>query len=166
MRRATTVLVAGSWDAAQAADSVLLGYDDRFRRRLRIEGRSGTVLLLDLPEARHLRDGDGLRLDDGALILVTAAPEPLTEVRAEPALLMRLAWHIGNRHLPAMLAPDRILIRRDHVIAAMLRGLGGEVRDIDGPFDPEGGAYSARAPQHDHGHSHDHGHHHHGHSHD
>ena len=140
--RATGVLPAGGWETAEARDVVVVEFDERFRRRRRYVASGGTAFLLDLPQARVLRDGDGLLLDDGAVIAVRAAPEPLLEVTAaSPALLLRLAWHLGNRHLPARLDDGRILIRDDHVIAAMLRGLGATLRAVSAPFDPEGGAY-------------------------
>ena len=167
--RATQVLRAGGWVERTARDTVLLGFDDRFRRRKRYEGQKGLAFLLDLEEATVLRDGDGLLLaDTGGVILVRAAPEPLVEVTAEtPEKLVRLAWHLGNRHLPTEIQADRLLIRDDHVIVAMLQGLGAALRRIDAPFNPEGGAYGEhnRSPghHHDHHHGHDHGdgHHHH-----
>jgi len=114
---------------------------------------SGEPFLLDLPHAEILQAGDGLALSDGTWIEVQAAPEPLLEVRAAtPALLMRLAWHLGNRHLPTAIEADRLLIRDDHVIAQMLEGLGATVRKIAAPFTPEGGAYSSG---HHHHHPHD-----------
>ena len=103
---------------------------------------TGRDILLDLPHARHLRDGDGLVLDDGAVIRVVALPERLLAITApDPHRLLRLAWHLGNRHLPTALGPDRLLIRDDPVIAAMIRGLGGDARPVEAPFDPETGAY-------------------------
>jgi urease accessory protein len=103
---------------------------------------SGDDLLLDLPEAVALGDGDGLRLEDGNWVTVMAAPESLLEAIPDSQYhLVRLAWHIGNRHLQAELLSDRIRIRPDHVIAEMLRGLGAEVREVSAPFQPEGGAY-------------------------
>ena len=129
-------------------------------------GTGGLAFLLDLPKAIALRQGDGLVLDDGRIVAVQAAPEPLLEVRtADPHHLLRLAWHLGNRHLPAQIEAERILIRPDHVIADMLRGLGAEVRQVSEPFDPEGGAYSGDGHSgHDHSHhthsGHDHSHHH------
>lgn len=141
--RATEVLAAGHWDASQAGDRIRLDYDARHRRRFRYQAEGGTEFLLDLARVRVLQDGDGLRLDDGRLIAVQAAAETLTEVRAaDPAALLRLAWHIGNRHLPAQLDGERILIREDHVITAMLRGLGAELRTVQLPFAPESGAYA------------------------
>jgi urease accessory protein len=148
-----------------AADSVVLDYDDRHRRRLAMTGTRGTGFLLDLPEAAELRNGDALVLDDGRLIEVVAAPEPLLEIRcADPLHLARVAWHLGNRHLPTQLLPKALRIRRDHVIADMAVQLGAKVIEIEAPFDPEGGAYAAPAEQHQHD-RHDHQHHDHHHSH-
>jgi len=146
---------AGRWPETRAAGSVTLVYDDRHRRRLRLETDGGEAFLLDLPKALALDDGDGLQLDDGRWIAVRAAAESLIEVTAEPALLTRLAWHLGNRHLPARIEPHRILIRRDHVIADMLSKLGATLRFIEAPFTPERGAYDEG-----HRHSHEHTHHH------
>jgi len=170
MLRATRVLPAGTWSGGTgnlgAADTVVLDYDGRHRRRLAMEGMGGLGFLLDLDVAVSLRDGDGLALEDGRLVGVVAAPEPLAEIVASsPAELLRLAWHLGNRHLPAELGGGRIRIRRDHVIEEMVAGLGGSVTHIDAPFDPEGGAYQGgghqpQAHAHDHGHHHDHAEHH------
>jgi urease accessory protein len=143
MQRIGQALNAGTWPGPPE-DRVVLDYDGRYRRRVVLTAESGAQYLLDLPEARHLRDGDGLVLESGDLVCVVAAPEPLLEVRAaSPEALLRLAWHIGNRHLAAMLEEDRILIRRDHVIAHMLEHQGAKVREVVAPFDPEGGAYVA-----------------------
>jgi len=138
-------------------DRVVLDYDGRHRRRIVLTGTSGALYLLDLPEATHLRDGDGLETASG-VVAVVAKPEPLIEVRAaSPEALIRLAWHIGNRHLAAAIQADRILIRRDHVIAHMLEHQGARVREVEEAFDPEGGAYQ------DHGHDHGPADHHHDH---
>lgn len=155
MQRAARAERAGRWPEAQAAGTVTLAYDDRHRRRIRLETDAGEEFLLDLAKALALDDGDGLQLDDGRWIAVHAAPEALIEVTAEPTLLTRLAWHLGNRHLPARIEPHRILIRRDHVIADMLSKLGATLRFIEAPFAPERGAYDEG-----HGHSHEHAHHH------
>ncbi len=147
----TRILPAGAW-TGDPADTVTLDYDGRHRRRIVMTGGSGAAYLLDLSEATHLRDGDGLVLPDGGVVRVSAQPEPLLEITAHGAAqLIRLAWHIGNRHLAAQVLADRILIRRDHVIAHMLEHQGAHVREVMAPFDPEGGAY------HDHG-GHDHAH--------
>ncbi len=153
MLRATSIRPFGAFDATDT-ETVTLDREGRHRRRIALTGDGGTRFLLDLPEAAKLKDGDGLALQDGRIVVVRSAPEPLMAVTADgPLHLMRLAWHIGNRHLPAMIEADRILIRRDHVIAEMIRGLGGTVREIEAPFEPEGGAYG-----HQHGHHAGHGH--------
>ena len=145
MNRIAEVLPAGRW-TGEPADLVVLDYDGRHRRRILMIGVSGHEYLLDLAEARHLRDGDGLKLEGGEVVQVVARPEPLLEVRADSqAALVRLAWHIGNRHLAAAVFADHILIRRDHVIAHMLEHLGAQVRQVEAPFDPEGGAYDDHA---------------------
>jgi urease accessory protein len=157
MLRAIQVLKAGSWQAAPV-DRITLSYDERHRRRLRFVAEAGTEFLLDLPRTTVLRSGDGLRLEDGRVILVAAAEEPLLEVTAaDPEQLARLAWHIGNRHLPAQIATGRILLREDSVIEDMLRGLGATVRHVAEPFTPEPGAYDNShsmvfAAGHGHGH--------------
>jgi urease accessory protein len=176
MIRATQVRPQHRW-SEPAADTVVLDFDDRHRRRMAMTGTRGLEFLLDLENAVALRGGDALVLDDGRLIEVVAAPEPLIEIRgADPHHLIRVAWHLGNRHLPTQIMPKGLRIRRDHVIEAMVRGLGARVIEIEAPFDPEGGAYAggshAHAPDSDphdhavHAHlSHDHGEHHHGHHH-
>ncbi|MGE5201302.1 MAG: urease accessory protein UreE [Acidobacteriota bacterium] len=154
MRTATRAERAGHWPRNDAAGAVTLAYDERHRRRLRLTTDAGEAFLLDLPRAAVLEAGDGLALDDGRWIEVRAAPEALVEVTAEDAgLLGRLAWHLGNRHLPARIEPGRILIRADHVICDMLRGLGARLRSVNEPFTPERGAYETAAP---HGHHHEH----------
>lgn len=151
--RATRVTAAGSW--SHADDVVVLDFDDRFRRRLMMTCVSGMRFLLDLSEARALRGGEALCLDDGRLIEVVAAAEPLIEVRtANSSALARLCWHLGNRHLPVQFVGQRLRLRRDHVIEDMIRGIGGTVRFIEAPFDPEGGAYGSPASAHNHTHTH------------
>jgi urease accessory protein len=165
--RATSIKAAGTWSGG-TADSVVLDYDDRHRRRVSMKGTRGLSFLLDLPDAAALRSGDALALEDGRLVEVVAAPEPLLEIRCtDPLHLTRVAWHLGNRHVPTQLLTKSLRIRRDHVLEAMLRGLGARVIEIEAPFDPEGGAY-AFTPGHDNHHSgHHHGHsHHHEHDHE
>jgi urease accessory protein len=156
--RATSIKAATTWSGG-TADSVVLDYDDRHRRRVTMKGTKGLAFLLDLPAATSLRSGDALVLEDGRLVEVVAAPEPLLEIRCnDPLHLARVAWHLGNRHVPTQLLPKTIRIRRDHVLEEMLRGLGARTSEIEAPFDPEGGAYAA-APGHDHHDGHDHHHH-------
>jgi len=172
MLKATRVVSSGTWPAAERKATVTLAHHDRHRRRIRLTADDGSAFLLDLAEATVLRHGDGLQLENGGgYIEVKAAPEPLVEVRAPmPELLARLAWHLGNRHLPAEIHADRILIRDDHVIVAMLKGLGAAVQAVEAPFDPEGGAYGQHNhdPSHAYGlgshYGHDHGHDHGGHA--
>ncbi|HRE20688.1 MAG TPA: urease accessory protein UreE [Rhabdaerophilum sp.] len=164
MIRAIEVIAKGDW-AGDAADSVVLEFDDRHRRRITLRAVGGMEFLLDLPEAVALRTGDAVKLEDGRLVEVIGAPEPLSEISAEGAdHLLQLAWHLGNRHLPVQIARGRLRIRRDHVIEEMVAGLGGKVRSIEAAFDPEGGAY-LKAHRHTHGHDHDHHHGHGGHAH-
>jgi len=163
MIRANFISARGAWQATPA-DTVVLDFEERHRRRVTMTGVKGLTFLLDLPEAIVLRHGDALVLEDGRLVEVVAAPEPLAEIRiAEPRDLARMAWHLGNRHLPVQILANRIRIRRDEVIEDMARQLGGKVAQIEGPFEPEGGAY-AQEPEAAHGHAH-HGHDHHGHDH-
>ncbi len=168
MLRAEKVIPAGRWSGAPA-DTVLLDFDERYRRRVTMTGVGGLEFLLDLPEATMLRGGDGLRLEDGRTVEVVAEPEPLAEIRAaDPLALARLAWHLGNRHLPTEILPKGLRIRRDPVIEAMAGGLGARVIALEAPFNPEGGAYVKASTgdsqghdhDHDHGHGHDHDHHH------
>ena len=176
MIRATQVRSQHRW-SEPPADTVVLDFDDRHRRRMAMTGTRGLEFLLDLENATVLRGGDALVLDDDRLIEVVAAPESLAEIRgADPQHLVRIAWHLGNRHLPTQITARGLRIRRDHVIEAMVKGLGARVIEIEAPFDPEGGAYAdgghAHAPEsqphdhtaHDHSHdhaAHDHDHHHH-----
>jgi urease accessory protein len=155
MRRAITVHPRGHWPESETADVVTLAYLDRHRRRIRLVADSAETFLLDLARAHHLGDGDGLELDSGGYVRVRAAPEPVLEIEApDRATLLRIAWHLGNRHLPLQVAGERLRIRADHVIAEMVAGLGGRLTPLDAPFDPEIGAYAD--PQH---HQHDDHHH-------
>ena len=148
----------GYWPEEQAVGALTLDFDGRHRRRMRLTTDLGEEVLLDLPKAVAMADGDALQLDDGRLLKVRAAAEPIVEVRhKEPDQLIRLAWHLGNRHLPTEIRDQILCIRPDPVIEAMLHGLGAELVKVRAPFQPEGGAYGG------HGHHHDHediGHHH------
>jgi urease accessory protein len=172
MKRATKVEHAGHWPIEDAVGRVTLTYDDRHRRRLRLRTEAGMDVLLALERAALLRDGDGLQLEDGGWVAVAAAPEDVVDVRGEtPRATARLAWHLGNRHLPVQILDDgTIRFRYDHVIEEMVIGLGGAVERKPAPFTPEGGAYGdGTGGGHHHGHGHELGHDHdhaHGHSHD
>jgi len=154
MRRATAVMSAGSWPADAAVGEVTLAFDQRHRRRIRMTDDAGAPFLLDLARAVVLANGDGLALDGDGFIRVRAAAEPVADVRAATAAeTARLAWHIGNRHTPVQVLADGTLrIRDDHVLAAMLEGLGAFVTRRLAPFAPESGAYAGDGQGHDHGH--------------
>lgn len=158
----TRVLPVNTWDATTSTDTILIEFDRRYRRRIVLQTATARDVLLDLPQAVCLRHGDGLLLDDGGIVLVQARAEPLLDIHAhDAAALVRIAWHLGNRHLPVQLLGAHLRIRRDHVIADMVRTLGGHVAEIEAPFDPEAGAY-AGGHSHSHddedGHAHPHGH--------
>lgn len=156
--RADEILPAGSWDAAQEIDQVLIDHDRRFRRRILLTTLSGADVLIDLPQAVRLRDGDGLAVA-GGVVRVRAAPEALMEIHAHhEGELIRIVWHLGNRHLPVQLLGHRIRIRADHVIEEMVRRLGGHVRLMRAPFDPEAGAYAGSLPHQHHHEDDDHQH--------
>lgn len=151
--RAFEVVAAGGWDPVQQVDRVLIDFDRRHRRRFVLTTEGGAELVLDLPHAVRLRDGDGLRLEDGGYVRVESSPEALLEIHAhDNAALVRIAWHLGNRHLPVQLLGERIRIRADHVIADMVEGLGGHWEAVDAPFDPEPGAYAGGPQAHHHHH--------------
>jgi urease accessory protein len=154
--RAVAALPAGTWNTADAVDSVALDHDHRHRRRIALRTEAGTEFLLDLPQAAQLRDGDGLKLDEGGVVWVCAKPEPVLDIAAPDAVaLLRIAWHLGNRHLPVQVLDRHLRIRPDHVIADLVRHLRGAIEALDAPFDPEAGAYAGG-----HRHDDDPGHHH------
>jgi urease accessory protein len=166
MLRATEIVARGTWTGSPAG-VVRLDYDKRTRRRMALTATGGLSFLLDLAKTPVLGAGDGIRLEDGRIVAVEAAPERLLEIAcADAHALARIAWHLGNRHLAAELDNRAIYIREDHVIAEMVLGLGAAVRTVERPFNPEGGAYGHGAV---HGHHHkdheDHHHHGDGHSH-
>ena len=132
-----------------AADTVTLDYEARFLRRKRLVSDGGEPFLVELAETQSLSQGEGFRLDDGRIIAVMAAAEPLLAVRH--GNLARIAWHVGNRHTPCQIVDDHILIREDTVLQAMLEKLGASVTQVTAPFTPEGGAYG-------HGRTHGHAH--------
>ena len=150
MKRAVAIKRAADWDRARAVDCVMLDAGDRNRRRIVLSCEGGTRILLDLPKPETLHDGDGLILEDGAVVAVCGLPEPLLEIAAKTRLeLVRLAWHLGNRHTDVQIAGERLRIRYDHVLKDMVTGLGATAVPLRAPFDPEPGA-----PQHHHEHGH------------
>lgn len=143
------------WLPRVSLGTLVLSYDERHVRRRALTLPNGEKILLDLPEPVVLASGAQLLLEDGTVVHIHAAEEALLEVTAKsPLHLTELAWHIGNRHLAAAIYPDRILIARDHVITAMLEGLGAVVREVSEPFSPVRGAYSGSTHQHPHSHGH------------
>jgi urease accessory protein len=149
MRIASIHRPPGQWPKEKAAGTLTLDFEARHRRRIRLTEDHGEDVLLDLPKAVAMADGDGLQLEDGRWLKVQAAPELIVEVRhKDPHQLVRLAWHLGNRHLPTEIRNHVLRIRPDHVIEEMLRGFGADLLHVEAPFQPEGGAYG--------GHNHDH----------
>lgn len=158
MLRATSVTRKAAVKQDKVIETLTLDHEDRNRRRVVLKGDGGLDILLDLDKPTALNDGDAVKLEDGRLVLIKAAPQSLLEIRAEnPLRLTRVAWHIGNRHTPAEITADAIYIENDHVLAEMIRGQGCSMSEVERPFQPERGAY-------DHGHDH-HGHDHHSHEH-
>jgi len=148
MRLAREVKPAGQWHAA-AADRVILSADDRHRRRLVLTTERGTRFLLDLSHATVLREGDGLVLDDGSIVCVKSSVELLAEIESRTALdFVRLAWHLGNRHADVQILGNKLRIRRDHVLEAMVIGLGGLVTHTEAAFDPEISGSAHHGPHH------------------
>jgi urease accessory protein len=144
VQRVTAIRPHGQWDAATFGDRVVLDAGDRQRRRIVLRGEKGTEFMLDFAKPVSLRDGDGLLLDDGTLVLVAGEHEKLIEISAHSPLdAVRLAWHLGNRHTDVQIVGDKIRIRRDHVLEDMLRGLGAHLNQLEAPFDPEGQPHGA-----------------------
>ena len=163
--RATRTIRAGQRPPGSVIrDTIILDFEQRQSRRGAFVGVNGTNVEIDLAEPVRLRIDDALVLDDGSLVEVVAKPEPLIEARAAdlPALA-RLAWHLGDRHVPVELFERRLRVRSDPAVEALLRSLDAKLVAIEAPFEPEGGAYAR--PEHDHHHDHthdcghDHGHH-------
>ena len=171
MHRATSLIRRAAFGGRIAVDSITLDRQSRYRRRVLLTTDRGHEIMLDLPEATYMAQGDALDLGNGTFVKIIAAPEPLLEIHASSSgefgqvALARIAWHIGNRHTPCEIGREAIYIQPDHVLAEMVRGLGAHVHSVTRPFEPEGGAYGGKGPLNEshHGHSHDHNH---GHSHD
>ena len=155
VKRGWAICRAGIWNPATAVDRVLLDSGDRHRRRIVLTGDKGDAFLLDLDEPVALRNGDGIVLDDGSIVMVASQPEPLLELDARtPLEFVRLAWHLGNRHTDVQIEGGRLRIRRDHVLEEMATGLGVNVTPVEAPFDPETGAPAHHHEHHDYEHDH------------
>lgn len=166
MLRATSVVRRPAVKPDRVVDTLLLDHEARHRRRVAMTGQGGLAFLLDLDRATALDDGDAVKLEDGRLVQVRAAPERLIEIRTDnPLRLMKVGWHLGNRHVATEIGADVLHIGFDHVLLEMVRGLGATAREVERPFRPERGAYEGGHAGHDHGH-HDHGHDHGSHAHD
>jgi urease accessory protein len=166
MLRATSIVRKPAVKAERVVDTVTLDHEGRSRRRIALRADGGLDFLLDLDRATALNDGDAVRLEDGRLVQVRAAPQRLLEVRAEnPLRLLKVAYHVGNRHAPAEITADAVYAEDDHVLAEMVRGQGCTATVVMRPFQPERGAYEHECG-HDHAHHHEHHHHDdHGHAH-
>ncbi|HEY0571281.1 MAG TPA: urease accessory protein UreE [Enterovirga sp.] len=192
MIRATAIVRRPAVKAERVADTLVLDHEARQRRRVALKGEGGLEFLLDLERANVIEDGDAVKLEDGRLVAVKAAPEKLIAITTDnPLRLMKVAWHLGNRHVATEITTEALYIADDHVLAEMVRGLGATAVPVERPFRPERGAYAghehgpdcghdhghAHADTHDHAHDHQHEHahgsacgcgsdHHHGHKHD
>jgi urease accessory protein len=157
-------VVSSAGPDARHVDSVILNSEQRRLQTGHFTGVKGTAIAAMLPEPVLLRNGDALELDDGSLVDVVIEPEPLVEIRGNDVThLARLAWYLGDRHVPVQIFANRLRMRPDSPLETMLKGLGARLAAIEAPFDPEGGAYAhhAHGHEHDHDHPHGHGHHHH-----
>lgn len=165
MLRATSVLRRAAVKPERVADTLTLDHEARHRRRIALTAEGGLAFLLDLDRATVLDDGDAVKLEDGRLVQIKAAPERLIEITTDnPLRLMKVAWHVGNRHVAAEIGENALYIGYDHVLLEMVRGLGATATEVTRPFRPEKGAYEGGHHGHDrHGHEHhgqDHGHEH------
>jgi len=144
MRQLVKAARAGEWPKEESVGSVTLAFDDRHRRRIRFATDQGEPVLLNLAKPQPLAAGDGLAFADQGWLEVRAAAEDVLEIAGHDAgHLARLAWHLGNRHLPTEILPaGRLRIRYDHVIEDMLTQLGAALTRTEAPFQPEGGAYA------------------------
>lgn len=152
MRKAIKRIDHGAWSRDEKIGTVTLAFDDRHRRRIRMLDDAGEPFMLELTEAEHLHNGDGLRLDQGGIIEVRSAKEAVLDIICQDTVhAARIAWHIGNRHLPMqVLGNGNLRIRADHVLADMLKGLGAEVQELESAFSPEPGAYATGGHGHEH----------------
>lgn len=151
MSRAVAILRAGQKRSGAIIDTLLLDYDQRRAPGGALTGLKGTPVEIAMANAASLATDDCLVLEDGSLIEIVARPEPLLEVRAaDVAGMARLAWHLGDRHIPAELHERRLRVRRDPAVETLLASLGAKGLVIEAPFEPEGGAYSGGHHHHHH----------------
>jgi len=169
MPLAAKILRAGAARPAAVADTLILDFEQRTRKQGFVFTHKGTCIEFAFDDVPALATDDALVLDDGRLVEIVAAPEPLIEARiADPAALARIGWTLGDRHVPAQFFANRLRIRRNGEIEALLEARGAKMAAIDAPFEPDAAA-SAHDHHHDHahhGHEHHHGHEDHGHGQD
>ncbi|WP_394706485.1 urease accessory protein UreE [uncultured Hydrogenophaga sp.] len=151
------------------APKLVLDWDLRQKSRFDALASDQQRVGVFLPRGTVLRGGDVLVTQDGGLLRVVAAPQPVLRItpcaeHGQVFDLLRAAYHLGNRHVPVELHTDHLQIEPDHVLADLLRAMHLTVQELMAPFEPEGGAYAAGG--HGHGHAHAHGHHDHAHPHD
>ena len=144
------------------AATVELNWDVRQKSRFDATDSQGRAIGVFLPRGTAVRGGDVLVAEDGSLIRVQSAPQPVLVVKhcsdhGSPFDLLRAAYHLGNRHVQLELQPDHLKLEPDHVLADMLRHMHLIVSEAQAPFEPEGGAYSGG---HSHGQHHGHAHEH------
>jgi urease accessory protein len=156
-------LIAPGAEAPAVIDTLILTADERRTQRATLHGSKGTEVVFDFSEPIALRTDDLVMLETGEVVEIVAAAEPLLEVRADLPTLARLAWALGDRHLPVQIFANRIRLQRDPAAQGLIAAVGAKATPIDAPFEPEGGAYAGHGFD-DHAHDH-HGHDHHGHDH-
>ncbi|MCO5092575.1 urease accessory protein UreE [Bosea sp. (in: a-proteobacteria)] len=179
MLRATSVLRKAAVKADRVADTIALGHKDRNRGGATVTTAGGLSVTIDLDRPAVLNDGDALKLEDGRLVQVRAAAESLLEIRAEnPLRLIRLAWHLGGRHVPAEMTAEALYVANDAALGELVRGQGCAMSVVERPFQPEpevrhhahgddcGCGHEHHHHGHDHHHGDDHGHRHGHHGHD
>jgi urease accessory protein len=166
MLRATSLIRKAAVKDGQVTDTAWLDHRARGGAQGALRTHAGLEIQLELERAAPLGDGDAVKLEDGRLVRIRAAPERLLEVRAEnPLRLLRFAWHIGQEHVPAEFKADAIYVEANGGVAELARGQGCVVADVTRPFQPERVIeHSCEHHDHDHHHGHDH-HHDHGHDH-
>jgi urease accessory protein len=166
MQRATTLVRKPAVRPDAVVDTVVLDHAARGRTSGHLHAQGGLAFDLALARSATIEDGDALRLEDGRLVAVRAAPEALLEVRAEnPARLMRLAWQLGGNHVATEVAADRLYVPDTPANAELIRGQGCAAAAVSRAFRPEREAHDHSTCGHDHGHQHAHAHHEHDHAH-
>ena len=175
MPLATKILRAGEARPTPVSDTLILNFEQRSSKQGFVFTGKGTCIEFAFDEPPALATDDALVLDDGRIVEIVADAEPVIEARpADPAALARLAWLLGNRHVPIQVFANRLRVQRNPVIEALLKEGGAKLAELSAPFEPDGAMMAGHDHGHHHGHDHDHhhdhdhdhhGHHHHGHDH-